>query len=82
MKCPNCGGGNIRTERKIDGDHICGDCTYRWKNNSNDINKELLDSLELLCTWGLAIFHSGTLEGISTYPLNKAWDVIKKARGE
>ena len=82
MKCPNCGSENISTEKRIDGDHICGNCHYKWKNNSNEFNKELLDSLELLYTWGLALIHSGTLEGVSMYPLNKAGVVIKRVIGE
>lgn len=36
MKCKKCRSENVSTERRIDGNHICLDCGYVWKNEDAD----------------------------------------------
>lgn len=32
LTCPMCKSMDVMTERKPDGNHICGDCSYVWPN--------------------------------------------------
>lgn len=32
LACPRCNGKNIATERRPNGDHICGSCRHKWPN--------------------------------------------------
>lgn len=32
MKCPKCQSVRVGTERRPDGNHVCGSCGHTWKN--------------------------------------------------
>lgn len=36
MNCPKCSGVRISTERRPNGNHVCGSCGHTWPNQKED----------------------------------------------
>lgn len=40
MKCPKCLGVKVATERRPNGNNICGSCGHKWPNTAVSNKKE------------------------------------------
>lgn len=43
MLCPKCRSPRVETERRPDGDNVCGSCGNRWKNTPDPLANAVMD---------------------------------------